>query len=427
MRNRKRYRWFLIWLFTINIFGTVFFIYYRIDRGIPDEIKLLVDTKESFDFGMPLEGKISAGDTDAISVNNLKVPSDRIHIDLNQPFTLESSQTGQYNIDLKLFGLIAFKKISLDVIEKVELIPCGFPIGIYVETNGILVLGSGRITGEDGLNYEPVRNRLKSGDYILEINGQAVTRKSELIAIIQECRGKDITLLIRRNREKITVEITPVKTASGNYKIGAWIRDNTQGIGTLTFISTDGQFGALGHGITDVDTGLLLDVKAGSIYSAEIMSIIKGKEGEPGELIGMIRQNEKYKVGSINKNTYQGIFGHVSYEYDEGLSMESLKIGLKQEVKTGKAYVRCTIEDEVTDYEIEIVSVDISNNNHNKGIVIKITDPRLLELTGGIVQGMSGSPILQNNKIIGAVTHVFIQDSTKGYGTFIENMVNNLE
>jgi stage IV sporulation protein B len=157
------------------------------------------------------------------------------------------------------------------------------------------------------------------------------------------------------------------------------------------------------------------------------MSIIKGKEGEPGELIGMIRQNEKYKVGSINKNTYQGIFGHVSYEYDEGLSMESLKIGLKQEVKTGKAYVRCTIEDEVTDYEIEIVSVDISNNNHNKGIVIKITDPRLLELTGGIVQGMSGSPIIQNNKIIGAVTHVFIQDSTKGYGTFIENMVNNLE
>jgi stage IV sporulation protein B len=172
MRNRKRYRWFLIWLFTINLFGTVFFIYYRIDRGIPDEIKLLVGTRESFDFGMPLEGKISAGDTDAISVNSLKVPSDRIHIDLNQPFTLESSQTGQYNIDLKLFGLIAFKKISLDVIEKVELIPCGFPIGIYVETDGILVLGSGRITGEDGLNYEPVRNRLKSGDYILEVNAR---------------------------------------------------------------------------------------------------------------------------------------------------------------------------------------------------------------------------------------------------------------
>ncbi len=427
MRNRRRYRWFLFWLFIIDLFGTVFFICYHIDQGIPNEIKLLVGTEESFDFNMPLEGKISTGDIDAISINNLKVPSDQIHIDLNQPFTLVSSQTGKYDIDLKLFGLIAFKKISLDVIDKVELIPCGCPIGIYVETNGILVLGSGRLTGEDGLNYEPVRNRLKSGDYILAINGQSVSRKKELIDKLQECKGKDVTLLIRRNEENITIEITPVKTASGSYKIGAWIRDNTQGIGTLTFITTDGQFGALGHGITDVDTGLLLDIKAGSIYSAEIMSIIKGKEGEPGELVGMIRQNEKYKVGSIRSNTYQGIFGRVSYEYDEGLSMEPLEIGLKQEIKTGKAYVRCTIDEEVADYEIEIVSIDINNNNHNKGIIIKITDPRLLELTGGIVQGMSGSPIIQNNKIIGAVTHVFIQDSTKGYGTFIENMVNNLE
>ena len=427
MRNRRRYRWFLIWLFIINLFGTVIFVYYRLDKGIPDEIKMLVGTKESFDFDMPLKGNISTEDIGTISINNLQVPSNKINIDLNEPFTLESTETGKYDIDLKLFGLIDFKKISLDVIEKVELVPCGMPIGIYVETDGILVLGSGRITGEDGLNYEPVRNRLKSGDYILAINGQSVNRKSELIDKIQDCRGKDIILLVKRNREKITVEISPVKTASGSYKIGAWIRDNTQGIGTLTFISPDGQFGALGHGITDVDTGLLLDVKAGSIYSAEIMSIIKGKEGEPGELIGMIRQSEKYKIGSINQNTYQGIFGRVSYEYDEGINNQPLKIGLKQEVKTGKAYIRCTINEEVSDYEIEIESVDISNSNHNKGIVIRITDPRLLDLTGGIVQGMSGSPIIQNNKIIGAVTHVFIQDSTKGYGTFIENMVNNLE
>jgi stage IV sporulation protein B len=157
------------------------------------------------------------------------------------------------------------------------------------------------------------------------------------------------------------------------------------------------------------------------------MSIIKGKEGEPGELIGMIRQSEKYKIGTITNNTYQGIFGSVGYEYDESLSMEPLEIGLKQEVKTGKASIRCAIDEKISEFEIEIVSIDVSNSNHSKGIVIKITDRRLLELTGGIVQGMSGSPIIQNNKIIGAVTHVFIQDSTKGYGTFIENMVNNLE
>ena len=427
MRSRRRYRRFLIYLFILNIFLIAFFIYYTIDKSIPDEIKILVDTEESFDFGIPMKGNIFTEDIGVIQVNDLSVPTDQIRVNLNEPFTLESSRAGTYNMDLKLFGWINFKRVSLDVIESIELIPCGNPIGIYVETDGILVLGSGRITGLDGLNYEPTRDKLKSGDYILAINGVEVDRKNDFVDLIQECNGKEITLLVRRNNEQITVRVSPIKTASGSYKIGAWIRDNTQGIGTLTFISTDGQFGALGHGITDIDTGLLMDVKQGSIYTAEIMSIIKGKEGEPGELIGMIRQSEKYKIGRISNNTYQGIFGKIGYEFDEDLDMKPFEIGLKQEVQKGKAYIRCNVDDKVTDYEINIESVDISNSNHSKGIVLRITDPRLLELTGGIVQGMSGSPIIQNNKIIGAVTHVFIQDSTKGYGTFIENMVNNLE
>lgn len=429
MRSKRRYRRFLICIFLLNIFLLAFFIYYTIDKRIPDEIKMLVGTEESFDFGMPLEGKITAEDMGVIQVNDLSVPSDQIRVDLNQPFILQSSQTGTYHMDLKLFGLFRFKRVSLDVIDTMELIPCGSPIGIYVETDGILVLGSGKITGVDGLNYEPTRDKLKSGDYILAIDGVEVNRKNNFVNQIQECKGEDITLLVRRNNEEITVRITPVKTASGSYKIGAWIRDNTQGIGTLTFIAPDGQFGALGHGITDVDTGLLMDVKMGSIYIAEIMSIVKGKEGEPGELIGMIRQSDKYRIGNITNNTYQGIFGRVGfgYNYSSNAQMEPLQIGLKQEVRKGTAYIRCTIDGSVSDYEIQIESVDMSNSNHSKGIVIRITDKRLLELTGGIVQGMSGSPIIQNNKIIGAVTHVFIQDSTKGYGTFIENMVNNLE
>jgi stage IV sporulation protein B len=417
----------LIYLLIVNIFLIGFFVYYRIEKSIPDEIKMLVGTEENFDFNMPFHGNIETEDIGVISVNNLKVPSNQIKFDMNRPFTLESSQTGTYSISLKLFGLFEFKNISLDVIETSELIPCGNPIGIYVETDGILVLGSGRITGEDGLNYEPISNKLKSGDYILAVNGKEMSKKKELMDEIQNSNGADVNLLIRRNEEEFSVRITPVKTASGNYKIGAWIRDNTQGIGTLTFVSPDGQFGALGHGITDIDTGLLMEVKDGSIYAAEIMSIIKGKEGEPGELIGMIRQSDKYKIGSIKENTYQGIFGSIGNEFDENLNPEALKIGLKQEVVKGKAKIRCTIEDKVADYDIEIESVDMSNSNHSKGIVIRITDDRLLNLTGGIVQGMSGSPIIQNNKIIGAVTHVFIQDSTKGYGTFIENMVNNLE
>lgn len=427
MRSKKIYRRLLIFLFLLNIFSITFYLYYYIEKSIPNEIKIVVGTQESFNFNMPLEAKINTEDIGVISVNDLSVPSSQIKIDLNRPFTLQSSQTGKYNINLKLFGLFNFKEISLDVIDTKKLIPCGNPIGIYIETDGILVLGSGRITGDDGLNYEPINNKLKSGDYILEANGKKLGKKKELISEIQNSNGKDITLLIRRNKEEMTIRVTPIKTSSGGYKIGAWIRDNTQGIGTLTFITPDGKFGALGHGITDIDTGLLMDIKAGTIYKAEIMSIIKGKEGEPGELVGMIRQSDRYKIGRISENTYQGIFGTVGNDFDKNFDAQPLPIGLKQEVKKGPAKILCTIDDKIEEFDISIESIDISNSNHSKGIVLRITDQRLLNMTGGIVQGMSGSPIIQNNKIIGAVTHVFIQDSTKGYGTFIENMVNNLE
>lgn len=402
-------------------------IIYKIDKNIPNEIKIVVDREESFNFNMPIKANIETEEIGVISVNDTSVPSNQIDIDLNQPFTLQSTNTGQYNINLKLFGLFNYKKISLDVIDSIELIPCGTPIGISVETDGILVLGNNRITGSDGLNYEPSHNKLKSGDYILSIDNKKIEKKEELIDEIQKSQGNDIRLEVRRNGEIIALKVTPVKTSNGDYKIGTWIRDDTQGIGTLTFISSNGYFGALGHGITDIDTGLLMEIGKGNIYDAQIMSIVKGKEGEPGELIGVIRQNEKYRIGNITDNTSQGIFGEVNRKYKPKEEFESLKIGFKQDAEVGKAHLRCMVEGVITDYEIDIQKVDMSNSNHSKGLVIRITDERLLNVTGGIVQGMSGSPIIQNNKIIGAVTHVFIQDSTKGYGTFIENMVNNLE
>lgn len=427
MRTKKRHNKLFAFFLLVNILVIGFAFIYYVNKKIPNEIKILVGNEEEFSFNIPIEANIETEDLGVISVNDMRVPSNQIKIDLNKTFTIRSSQTGKYNVGLKLFGIFKFKNISLDIIEDVELIPCGNPIGIYVETDGILVLGSGRITGYDGLNYEPVSNKLKSGDYIISVNRRSVVNKKDLIEEIQSCNGEDIILGVRRNEEVIRVKVTPVKTADNSYKIGAWIRDDTQGIGTLTFISSDGYFAALGHGITDVDTGVLMDIKEGSIYSANIMSIVKGKEGEPGELIGMIRQGSKHKIGDINNNTNQGIFGRVENAGMNLLYDSPLDIGLKQEVEVGKAHILCTVDSEIERFEIEIESIDISNSNHSKGIVIKITDEKLLELTGGIVQGMSGSPIIQNNKLIGAVTHVFIQDSTKGYGTFIENMVNKLE
>lgn len=427
MKKKSIYRKILLFLFVINVFAILFFAYKRLYGSIPDKIRIKVGEDEQFNFNLPFQADFTNENIGVISVNNKKVPANRIKIDLNKPFTIKSTELGQYKISLKLFGLLEFKKIEIGVVEDKELRPSGAPIGIYVETDGVMVLGTGAINAADGLNYEPSLNKLKSGDYITAINQVPINSKEELIDLIQKCDGRDLLVDVRRNEEIIQYKIIPVKTADGEYKIGTWIRDNTQGIGTMTFTTKQGEFGALGHGITDVDTSLIMEIQQGYLYNAEIMTIIKGRQGAPGELIGVINQNEFNKIGKIKKNTNQGIFGSITSNYVNAAQHDFIPIGLKQEVTLGPATILSCVEDEVKEYAIEIKKIDLNNSNSNKGMVINIVDEELLGLTGGIVQGMSGSPIIQNGKIIGAVTHVFIQDSTKGYGTFIENMIYNLE
>jgi stage IV sporulation protein B len=429
MRKKSTYRKILLFLLCINLGLLVLFTYKKLDDSIPDHIKIMVGKDEKFSFNLPLQADFThktQENVGVISVNNKSVPTDQIKLNLNKPFTLKSDNKGKYTLNVKLFGLINFKQVELGVIDPLELIPSGKPIGIYVETDGVMVLGTGVINAEDGLNYEPSLNKLKSGDYITEVNHVTINNKKELINVIQNCNGENLQLDVRRDNRDVKYSITPVKTVTGEYKIGAWIRDNTQGIGTMTFVTSDGRFGALGHGITDVDTSLIMQIEKGAIYSADIMTIIKGRQGVPGELIGLINQNDKYKLGDIIQNTNQGIYGTINENYDM-LDHSSVPIGLKQEVKVGPASILCCVNNEVKEYQIKIEKIDINSSSPNKGMVICITDDSLLQLTGGIVQGMSGSPIIQNGKLIGAVTHVFIQDSTKGYGTFIENMISNLE
>ena len=401
--------------------------YQTLKSQIPNEIKILAGREEKFDFSIPIMACISNNRDTSFHLNSETIHSNKISIDLNRPFTLESDQKGSYEIDLSLFGFIHLKEVKLDVIDQLELIPSGDPIGIYVKTDGVMVLGTSIITSMDGMNYEPALNKLKSGDYITEISGKCIHSKGELIDEIQKCDGKPIVLKVRRGKERLNVSIEPVETAIGEYKIGTWIRDDTQGIGTLTFITNNRQFGALGHGITDIDTSLLMEVSSGDVYTAEIMSIVKGKNGCPGELIGLINQSDRCRVGDIERNTNQGIFGDIGVNSRMFSKRDGLPIGLKQDVRLGDATIRCNVEGKVKDYTISIEKIDRTNLQLSKGLVIKITDEHLLELTGGIVQGMSGSPIIQDGKLIGAVTHVFIQDSTKGYGTFIENMIRNLD
>lgn len=319
------------------------------------------------------------------------------------------------------------KEVSAKPVSNDLLIPGGMPIGIYMETDGVMVLGTELLEGADGLNYEPAKHLVKSGDYIVGINGQPIENKRELLEAVKNLDSDEVILKLRRAGEVIDVKIKPVKTAGKQYQLGIWVRDNAQGLGTITFLNGKSQFGALGHGIHDVDTNELLDITDGALYETSIKDIQKGKSGTPGGIEGIIVYNNYNVLGTISKNTESGIYGIVNRIDSLFENQTPMEIGKKEEIETGDATIRCAVDGSVKDYKIKITKVDLFCREVNKGIVLEVTDPELLKLTGGIVQGMSGSPIMQNGKIVGAVTHVFVQDATKGYGIFIENMLKNIE
>lgn len=422
---KKKYRSWLITALVLNILAILGYgLYYYKDR-LPGEIRLITGEEEEFSFLLPFSAKIEGDSVGVLEVNREPLEKGSITIDLSDGLTMRAAEKMNATMELRLFGIFPLKKVEISAMTPQSVIVGGTAIGIHVETNGVLVLGTTSVACEDKMTYEPAGNRLKSGDYIIEADRKTISRKEDLMQLLKESDGSEIHFTVRRGEEHIGVAVTPVRTADGSYKIGTWIRDDTQGIGTLTYITQDGKYGALGHGITDVDTGVLLEVGSGNAYDAEIIRIVKGQPGTPGELSGVIHRSEEERIGTVTKNTAQGIFGSVKEECTLMRSGVTMEIGLKQDVKKGKASIMCEINGSVGSYEIEIEQVDYSNRNHAKGLVIKITDKELIELTGGIVQGMSGSPIIQNGKLIGAVTHVFIRDSTKGYGTFIENMLEN--
>lgn len=331
------------------------------------------------------------------------------------------SDRGSYQIPCSLLGMLPLKNVQVETVEDQWVCVSGNPVGLYMETQGVLIVDTGEITNQNGIALEPAANIVQPGDYILEVNGKTVSRKRELIAEIEDCQGENVELVVNRKGEEIPLSLEPVLTQEENYKLGIWVRDNTQGIGTMTYVDEKGRFGALGHGISDTDTGELLDVSGGELYQAQIVSIIRGAQGVPGELSGYIEYEDEKKIGTIEKNTDIGIFGQIFS--DTQISGEKVKIGYKQEVKKGKAQILMQLEGKVEYYDIEITDIYSSQQDTNKSFQIQVTDPELLAKTGGIVQGMSGSPILQDGKLIGAVTHVFVQDSSKGYGIFIENML----
>ena len=354
-----------------------------------------------------------------------RVSQESLSVNLNEPLTLYAEELESYRMELKLFGLIPFKTVQVEVIDDRTLIPAGIPIGIYVKTEGVLVIATGEFEGPDGQTYAPAARLLKEGDYILKADGETVTGKAAFMQRIADSGGEEMILTILRDGQQFDVSLTPEQNQNGEYKLGIWIRDNAQGVGTLTWLDEDKSFGALGHGINDMDTAALMNLESGSLYKTEIISITKGENGSPGELTGVIDYDECNRIGTIEANTEEGIFGSLNEESASGIISSAMPIGLKQEVEEGEAEILCSVGGEPQLYTIEITGIHLDHDNVNRGLEITVTDDRLLALTGGIVQGMSGAPIIQNGKLVGAVTHGLVNDPTRGYGIFIENMLEH--
>ena len=408
---RKYYRITLTAFLAADLFLIGWLAIRSMSERIPDTMWTYVGKQENLFSGLPAK---ASGDETAEALNLTGGTGST---------SLKSNAKGNYQVEVRLFGLIHLKTVDVKVVDPLSLAPSGEPVGIYVETNGLLVLSTTSVEGTDGLIYEPATNIVRSGDYVLKINGRSVKTIKEFNAAIQKSEGKKTIVRIRRNGTESDVSMKPVLAKDDTYKLGIWVREDTQGIGTMTYVTEKGGFGALGHGITDADTGTLMNLSGGELFQTEILDIIKGQRGTPGELEGYINMVADNCIGMIKKNTNLGIFGQLENGKKSAEKREFLPVGLKQDIKKGEAYLISNMEGKPKKYSICIDEIKI-NSMDNKGMVIRVTDEELLKLTGGIVQGMSGSPIVQDGKLIGAVTHVFVDDPTRGYGAFVETMLS---
>ncbi|MCH5256069.1 MAG: SpoIVB peptidase [Lachnospiraceae bacterium] len=415
----KNYRRFLYIFLAATIVTLITAVYMDYWKKVPSTIKIRAGVEQQLDFHVPASGEIYQGE----AVESISTQVQSLHVDFTKGVTLKANQIDHYIMNLKLFGIFPYKSVDIQVIQDKMLTPSGLPIGIYVKTEGVLVVGIGEFKNQNGDTVSPANYILQAGDYILNVNGEKVENKKQFISMVENSEGKELIMSINRNEEVTEVKVKPESNQNGEWKLGIWIRDNAQGIGTLTYIDEDNTFGALGHGINDIDTSTLMQLEEGTLYKTEIIGITRGKDGSPGELTGYIEYENDNIIGEITKNTPEGIFGICGEEIVANKVYEPIPIALKQEVETGPAKIICSVTGEPKFYDIEIEELHLENDNVNRGLVIKITDEELLTLTGGIIQGMSGSPIIQNGKLVGAVTHVLVQDAASGYGIFIENML----
>ncbi len=335
--------------------------------------------------------------------------------------SIEAGEQGSAALTLKLLGIIPIGRLSVQVEEEKTLYPGGEAIGVALRTQGVLVVG----TGDLGLAVpSPARSAgLRAGDLITRVDGAPVSGAEELSALANREGERQLTVL--RGGQELTFSVTPVRDPrDSSFRLGLWVRDSTAGVGTLSYYDPEtGQFGALGHAVTDLDTGVLLPVGQGEILPGRIEAVHRGERGNPGELVSRLPLSEE-PLGSIRLNTALGIYGQAYQPLVNPLYPDGIPLMRRDEARTGPVTILSTVDGEgVAAYQAELIRIDGEFSNPQRALVLRITDPALLQKTGGIVQGMSGSPILQDGRLLGAVTHVLINDPATGYGIFLQDML----
>lgn len=346
------------------------------------------------------------------------------------PAGTATSSNETYRAELMLFHTVPVKTVDVKVVEDREVALCGTPFGIKMFTNGVMVVGVADIQGEDGTANPGTDAGLEAGDIITALNGHPVNRNEEIAQAMETSAGKPVKITFLREQESMETTLLPVRSkVDGTYKAGLWVRDSTAGIGTLTFYDPSTQeFAGLGHGICDTDTTELMPLRNGEIVPVTINGVVKGQKGAPGELRGYF--NTDVPMGTLHANLDQGVYGQLNSGAveEQKLAGDTVCVAMKQEVQAGAAQILTTVDGgEPQFYDAVIEKISYHHTESSKNMVLRITDPTLLSTTGGIVQGMSGSPIVQDGKLVGAVTHVFVNDPTRGYGIFAENMLGTCQ
>lgn len=359
---------------------------------------------------------------------NINTNSDTIETASNNSEKV-AEKSGRATLEVSLFDKIFLKEVDVDILPKSTVIPVGSMAGVKLYTSGVLVVGMSEIEGIDNKKYRPYENTgIEEGDTIIQIDDKEILTTEELIDTINGSKGSILDIKYIHDEETKQCSMVPVETDENEYKIGLWVRDSAAGVGTVTFYEPETKsFGALGHGITDIDTEELINISSGEFITTRILNITKGESGNPGRIQGTV--SEQKNIGKISKNSKFGIYGKVDNISNLGLdASKEMEVALREEIKTGKATILCTLDEQgPKEYEVEIEKIFTENNYDNKSMKIKVIDERLIEKTGGIIQGMSGSPIIQNGKFVGAVTHVLVNNPLSGYAVFGDIMLKQLK